>query len=1220
MRIFIIFLFLVLPFSVYGWQGEADIDSNNWKFPWCEESITVDFLAGFPTFVYTTAHPLASNLFGESIRFVYYDDEWDNIEGDIVVLDPDPPGSENTTFLDLHFNESLRKVLEDHLIDIVRELYYRGVTGVVLGDEWPRGLNNQEITLQKLSGYNQTYHDETGRWMRHNPNLEEKRALADWYYEYSIETWNSLANTIRDYSPDLYLGTNIDLVWEPDYSRADMTHWKESDWWQDVDLEPYDFVVTHYLTGMLQQDHQDPSKIDPQSLDKLRDALESLLNPAENLTKGRDVFLLLAAHCTYPYIITPMQMIQEWNTVLEFADRLRGVGWFTFDLWMYEDSIVSRPITAQSPAPMREDRLITIKWLENLNKYGACGGWVLGSQVQIRTEPENITLVEGDEIEIRLVIESLGWEGELHIHGIQWSPPQDMVFLDYYFTSTLPSESGYLGSIGPGADISLGIRLKAHKKQYPYDPVPGHLVFQISPSTCQGENGLVEMFSNEIPLTALEIIQELNLETYFFSIFPCEDGGYLLGGLTSFSDSYSLYFERHDDQGRAIWNNTYDVMGKGGWYSSRWIHPFIFGASNKDLIVLEDKRSPPVIFRIGSEGEELWRKEIEWLESVDSAIETIEGEFLILGSKHGGKNAHLVRLDSQCNLIWEESYGEGAGYKDIRLIGCPDGGSIIGGTAIGYGAGGYDVWVFKVDAEGNKTWERVFGSSGEERVLDMSAVSDGGFVMAGSIRPLIGKRKSCLWKLDSEGNLIWERTLGEGWFSEIVPTKDSGFFVYGQVGGWSIFNMDEDGNEVWNMSLDLYDGGQRMAPWSTNGLLVLDNDETIMRINSEGVKVWQKEMADSSSFKSVVETGDGGFLVIGIINYLEGGSKILLVKFDDMHTIEWARTFGNQHGCYAEDVVADDTGFTVLGGRTLGEADGLYLLRVSVEGERVWEKTINATDSDQGGAISVTQNGNFFVTGTIEGHVYLLGIDGNGTVLWERRHAIKLDTICGIARSNDTHLVVGNNIAGMGDVSLLMVGREGDKIWERTYDGLGEAMCLLKAKNGDFLIGGISNPRPFVLRINPQGDEVWFKTYSQRPLDSMRDPETGIRGIVESQKGGYLCIDDQGLMMKIDEQGDLLYDHSLYFPYPYSHNEVLFPKDFITLSSRSYIIVGHFSEEMWLDRPPYQETRDILGLSLFKEVSQIKLIRATIIISTIIISTSFSSLMREPASIHTMKN
>ena len=171
---------------------------------------------------------------------------------------------------------------------------------------------------------------------------------------------------------------------------------------------------------------------------------------------------------------------------------------------------------------------------KNLNRYGDCGGWILGSQVQIRTEPENITLVEGEEIEFRLIIESYGWEGELDLHGIRWAPEQD-VTLEYVYTGDIPSESGQIGLVGTPQRIAVGIRLKAHKLGYCYDPIPGHLVFQISPSSCDGGIGLAEMFTNEISLVALENIQELNLQTNFFNIFSCEDGGYLLGGLTSFS-------------------------------------------------------------------------------------------------------------------------------------------------------------------------------------------------------------------------------------------------------------------------------------------------------------------------------------------------------------------------------------------------------------------------------------------------------------------------------------------------------------------------------------------------------------------------------------------------------------------------------------------------------------------------------------------------------------
>lgn len=352
------------------------------KFPWSEDAFAVNYSLGYETFIYTSAYSLDIECWYEgtslSFKFFKYFEEglWYGRDS-IVVFDPEPPGGENNTFLDLCFNSTPMMNLEDYLCDAMEN---PNIIGFVLGDEWPRGLNREEITVQKLARHNQTYHDETGRWMMTDPSLEEKKALADWFYDRSIEAWNRLARNLRRRFPDVYMGTDIDLVWEADYTSSDVASWRCTDWWQEVDLAPYNFVVTHYFTKM-DYDRENfenaETKVDEASIIELRDALEFLLDPRENITGGVDVFLLLGAHCSYPSIITPMQMVREWNTALEYRSRLAGVGWFTFDLWSMGDSIVSRSMTSWADiAPLKENRLLTVKWLGRLSKYGVCTGEV----------------------------------------------------------------------------------------------------------------------------------------------------------------------------------------------------------------------------------------------------------------------------------------------------------------------------------------------------------------------------------------------------------------------------------------------------------------------------------------------------------------------------------------------------------------------------------------------------------------------------------------------------------------------------------------------------------------------------------------------------------------------------------------------------------------------------------------------------------------------------
>src|SRR5436190_19028520 len=54
-----------------------------------------------------------------------------------------------------------------------------------------------------------------------------------------------------------------------------------------------------------------------------------------------------------------------------------------------------------------------------------------------------------------------------------------------------------------------------------------------------------------------------------------------------------------------------------------------------------------------------------------------------------------------------------------------DGGYIVAGTTISYGAGTYDMYVIRTNANGDTLWTRTFGGSNEDLALDVRQTTDG---------------------------------------------------------------------------------------------------------------------------------------------------------------------------------------------------------------------------------------------------------------------------------------------------------------------------------------------------------------------------------------------------------------------------------------------------------------------------------------------------------------
>ncbi len=109
----------------------------------------------------------------------------------------------------------------------------------------------------------------------------------------------------------------------------------------------------------------------------------------------------------------------------------------------------------------------------------------------------------------------------------------------------------------------------------------------------------------------------------------------------------------------------------------------------------------------------------------------------------------ILKLDATGDIIWQKTYGG----NDLERCGViqqiADGGYIVAGYTYSFGAGEYDIWILKLDSEGNISWQKTYGGSGNDYTRSIQQTTDGGYIVAGS---------SYILKLDVNGNISWQRT------------------------------------------------------------------------------------------------------------------------------------------------------------------------------------------------------------------------------------------------------------------------------------------------------------------------------------------------------------------------------------------------------------------------------------------------------------------------------
>lgn len=342
------------------------------------------------------------------------------------------------------------------------------------------------------------------------------------------------------------------------------------------------------------------------------------------------------------------------------------------------------------------------------------------------------------------------------------------------------------------------------------------------------------------------------------SVQQTSDGGYIIAGST---DSYGagsadVWLIETDSSGNLAWNKTFGGLGNdyghlvqetsdGGYVIAGSTGSY--GAGNDDVWLI----------KTDSSGNLAWNKTFGG-PSEDhgySVRQTSDGGYIIAGEtvSYGAGNADvwLIKADSSGNETWNKTFGGSSGDYGNSVQQTPDGGYVIAGTTYSYGAGSADVWMIKTDSSGNMAWNKTFGSPLHDHGSSLDRTSDGGYVIAGWTDSYgAGDYDIWLIKTDSSGNAAWNKTLG-GWNSDygwsVQQTSDGGYIVGGYTGSFGAGNDD-----VW-----------------------------LIKTDSLGNAVWDKTLGGSNSDYgwSVQQTSDGGYIIAGYTgSYGAGGYDIWLIK------------------------------------------------------------------------------------------------------------------------------------------------------------------------------------------------------------------------------------------------------------------------------------------------------------------------------------------------------
>ena len=374
------------------------------------------------------------------------------------------------------------------------------------------------------------------------------------------------------------------------------------------------------------------------------------------------------------------------------------------------------------------------------------------------------------------------------------------------------------------------------------------------------------------------------------------DGGYLLCGFTASQKGFDVseisrdkpddlkgdyWIVKTDADGNKIFDRRYGGTGRdicwkviqneGGY--------LLIGESNSDKSVDKSEdakgKSDFWLVQVRPNGDFVWDKTYGGNKDdiPFSAVKTLDGNYIIAGhsesdisgdkteANKGGRDIWILKVDKNGNKIWDKAFGgDGNDEYPTALIHLQNGNYLVGcGSVSGISGdktqaqrGIKDMWILEFDESGKKITDKSFGGTDVDELFGLQQVADGSIFLAGSSQSDVGGDKTTP---NFGGEDYWlvkvDKNYNKIWDKTYGgKNQDNLVFVDQNKTGYILIG----GNSTSNPSGNKKD--------SIKGL----TDFWLLYLTENGDIIWDKNYggAGNDAPKDLIRTNDGNYILCGV--------------------------------------------------------------------------------------------------------------------------------------------------------------------------------------------------------------------------------------------------------------------------------------------------------------------------------------------------------------------